>query len=87
MTPKHGGWGNNPMWNPKMKFSPASWEEFLQSIGAAEKDTLKHLRCRSDIGVKIRRWVIENGRSKYVPEEVIRAVGFTRIHGYAQMYL
>ncbi len=53
----------------------SAWEMFLQEAGVPESHCASLLSSRTPKACAIRSWVLENYSSKYVPENILAAVG------------
>jgi hypothetical protein len=53
----------------------SAWEMFLQKAGVPESHCASLLSSRTPEARAIRSWVRENYSSKYVPENILAAVG------------
>lgn len=59
--------------------TPSSWELFLLGEGVAEKDCTSLFATHSHKGQSIRSWVKEHYATRYVPEQVLEALGLRKL--------
>ena len=70
------------MFSPRIKDSivsgPSAWDLFLLGAGLNESSCSSLLAGRSHKGREIRSWVREHYATRYVPEEILEALGLRR---------
>ena len=57
---------------------PSAWELFLLGAGVTESNCASALTGRSHKGRAIRAWVREHYSTRYVPEDILEALGLRR---------
>jgi len=70
------------VFSPRIKESnvsgPSAWDLFLLDAGLNENSCSSLLRGRSREGLAIRSWVREHYATRYVPENILEALGLRR---------
>jgi len=70
------------MFSPRIKDSnisgPSAWDLFLLGAGLNENSCSSLLRGRSRKGRAIRSWVRKHYTTRYVPEDILEALGLQR---------
>jgi hypothetical protein len=57
---------------------PSAWESFLLGTGVAEKSCTTLIAGRTRKGRVIRAWVRDHYATKYVPENILEALGLRK---------
>jgi len=68
----------SPINNDSIVSGPSAWDQFLLGAGLNESSCSSLLTGRSRKARAIRSWVREHYATRYVPEDVLEALGLRR---------